>query len=142
QLVAQELDRLVALYRQRGYYRLTRNSLLAEADTINPALISLENDPLSLFNQAQQRRQNPTIDIRLFQRPAIDTSFFGKYKVGRVVFYPETNIDDDKNLIMADSSYLPGRNSGNDSIVVKQKHRMFRQRVMRRSNSIVPGQYY
>lgn len=142
QLVAQELDRLVALYRQNGYYRLTRNSLLAEADTVNPALISFENDPLSLLQQTQERRRHPTIDIRMFQRPNIDTSFFARYKVGRVVFYPETSIDDDKNKLMADTGYLPARIRGNDSIVVKQKRRMFRQRVMRRSNSIVPGKYY
>ena len=142
QIVAQELDRLVALYRQKGYYRLTRSSLLAEADTVNPALISLENDPFFLVQQTQQRRQHPTIDIRLFQRPNIDTSFFAKYKVGRVVFYPETSIDDDKNAMLTDTGYLPSRTGGNDSIIVKQKTRMFRQRVMRRSNSIVPGQFY
>ncbi len=143
QVVAQELDRLVQLYRSRGYYRMARSSLLAEGDTINRALISLENDPFLLLQQTQLRRDNPTIDLRIFQRPGVDSSYFQKYKIGKITFYPETSIDDNKDLLIADTSgFLPLRNNGRDGIFVRQKYRSFRVRTVRRFNEIKSGEFY
>jgi hypothetical protein len=39
QVIATELDREVALFRQRGYFLLTRENLLAEIDTANVSLL-------------------------------------------------------------------------------------------------------
>ena len=143
QVVAQELDRLVQLYRSRGYYRMGRSSLLAEGDTTNQALISLQNDPFLLLQQTQLRRDNPTIDLRIFQRPGVDSSFFQKYKVGKITFFPETSIDDNKDSLIHDtSSFLPLRNNGRDGIFIRHKYRSFRPRTVRRFNEIQSGKYY
>jgi hypothetical protein len=68
-VIATELDREVALFRQRGYFLLTRESLVAEVDTTDLSLLAVTLDP---FEQAQKiaaatqrRSQNPTCIVAI-----------------------------------------------------------------------------
>lgn len=104
-LVGNELNRLVALYRRNGYYRLTRDNLLAEADTTNKALMQLTVDPFELAARvaeaSEQRKNNPTIDINVYERGDYyekqfkdsvftDSSALKQYYIGNIYYYPET----------------------------------------------------
>ena len=63
QVIATELDREVALFRQRGYFLLTRENLVAEIDTTNASLLQLTLDPFEqaqkIAEAAESRQQNP-----------------------------------------------------------------------------------
>ena len=46
-----ELDRLVALFRSKGFYNFTKEKIFAEVDTIDASLMTLNLDPLSQITQ-------------------------------------------------------------------------------------------
>lgn len=140
QVVGQELDRLVSLYRNKGYFKITRNSLVAEFDSTDDALINLDKDPFLLIQQAKQRRLNPTVDFKIFQRPDANSSDFLKYQIGKVTIYPETKIDEDQTKIMADKDFLS--NTGKRGVIVKYKKNLFTVKTVRRFNSLLPGNFY
>ena len=140
QVVGQELDRLVSLYRSKGYFKLTRASLAAEFDSINQALVSLNSDPFLLIQQAQERRKNPTVDFRILQRPGADTTAFLKYNLGKLTIYPEARIDEDKSQLIADSSLLSSYGRG--GVTLRYKRGLFTTRTVRRFNTMVPGLLY
>jgi outer membrane protein insertion porin family len=102
QIVASELDRLVTLFRKSGFYKLTRENLVAEVDTTDVALLEITLDP---FEQARQiaeaterRRSNPTVDVVVRERDT--TQVFDKYYVGNVIYYPEARINDIPDSLM------------------------------------------
>ncbi len=98
--ISGELDRLLALYRDNGFYKLTREDLYAEHDTVVAALIDPNLDPfeqLELLDSLQKKRKDPTISIVIKQRDPKDPSHLLKYSWGDINVYP------DKKLL-ADSS--------------------------------------
>lgn len=140
QVVGQELDRLVALYRSKGYFKMTRAALIAEFDSINNALVNADSDPFLLIQQAQERKRNPTVDFIIMQRPFADTTAYLKYTLGKITIYPEAKIDEDKAQLMADSSLLSF--AGNKGVVFRYKKGVFNNRTIRRFNTLVPGTLY
>jgi hypothetical protein len=115
-LVGDELNRLVTLYRQRGFFLLTRDNLIAEADTLDQSLLNFSADP---FEQAQRiseaiehKKQNPTTVITVMQRENTDTAFqllpdsayFKPYRVGRIYYYPEADVRLIADSVMKDTA--------------------------------------
>ena len=140
-VVGQELDRLVSLYRNAGYFKIARNNLVAEFDSTDQALVTLDVDPFALIEQARRRRLNPTVDFRIFQRDTADAASYLKYKIGRMTVYPESSLDADLNAVLADKSFIvdTGKRS---AVTVKYKKGTFTPRTVRRMNTILPGNYY
>lgn len=92
QKIDEELNRLVSVFRNNGFYRFNREALIAQLDTVNVSLIDASVDPfeqIRLQVEAQKRRQNPTIDIAILQIPLTDSSITQSYKVGDVMVYPD-----------------------------------------------------
>jgi hypothetical protein len=60
-----ELDRLVALFRSKGFYNFTKEKIFAEVDTIDAALMTLNLDPLSQITQVTEaetkKETNPKV---------------------------------------------------------------------------------
>jgi len=115
QVIASELDREVALFRQRGYFLLTRENLLARIDTNDVALLSITTDPFEqakmLAEAAERRKQNPTCIVEIIKRENPDSSlvagdsiYFKRYHIGNIFFYPETGRYDLPDSIMNDTS--------------------------------------
>lgn len=91
-VVSSELDRLLYLYRNSGYYKITKEDLVAEHDTVAAALINPDLDPfeqLLLLDSLGRRSENPTIDITIKQRPPRDSSSIEKYYIGDITIYPD-----------------------------------------------------
>jgi hypothetical protein len=104
QLISLELDRLVALFRKNGYFKITREILYAEVDTLDPALLEITLDP---FEQArkidevtERRKNNPTINIIVKQRAINDSLKLRKYFTGNTYFYPETRTYDNPDSLL------------------------------------------
>lgn len=140
QAVASELDRLMTIYRRRGYFLLTRDNLVAEIDTslISPELLAL--DPFEqariIAEAAQKKKENPACNIVIKKREnpdstqaQNDTIFFKQYFIGNIYYYPETKrYDVPDSLIQNMASFKQDRH--NYSTMLYNKG-LFKFRVLR-----------
>jgi outer membrane protein assembly factor BamA len=94
--IAAELDRLVEVYRNRGYLRITRDELVCLWDTLDASLLTPAFDPFEQLEQLQkikQHRENPTVNLEIRLRPTPDTTRLMKYYIGNITMYPDLNED-------------------------------------------------
>lgn len=94
--IAAELDRLVEVYRNRGYLRITRDELICAWDTLDASLLAPALDPFEQLQQLQEikaHRENPTVNLEIRLRPTADSSRLKKYFVGNISLYPDFNED-------------------------------------------------
>ncbi|QEC68956.1 BamA/TamA family outer membrane protein [Panacibacter ginsenosidivorans] len=117
QVIATELDREVALFRQRGYFLLTRDNLFAEVDTTDLSLLAVTLDPFEQAQRiaaaAQRRSQNPTCIVAIKKRESRDTlpiseelPVFKKYYIGNIYYYPETGRYDQPDSLITDTGSM------------------------------------
>ncbi|MES1218910.1 MAG: hypothetical protein ABUT20_25615, partial [Bacteroidota bacterium] len=94
--IAAELDRLVEVYRNRGYLRITRDELVCGWDTLDASLLQPTFDPFEQLQQLQEikeHRENPTVNLEIRLRPVADSSRLKKYYVGNITMYPDLSED-------------------------------------------------
>ena len=94
--VSQELDRLVNLFRDNGYMRLSREELIGLWDTLDVSLLKPTFDPFEEIENLQrikERRENPTANLEIRLKPGYDSSKLKKYFIGNVVIYPDLVLD-------------------------------------------------
>ena len=149
-LIGNELDRLVSVYKNRGYLLLSRDNLYAEADTFNASLLQLPVDP---FEQVQtieaaeaKKKENPTVSIAIKSRDVrndttelVDASQLIRYRVGNIYFYPETRytqipdslITNPPPVLYHDSAYTMYGNRG-----------LFHFNPLRRNSFLNKGELY
>ncbi|MFT3844104.1 MAG: BamA/TamA family outer membrane protein [Lacibacter sp.] len=94
--VSAEMDRLITLFRNNGYYKITRDILWADADTVFLKLLDpeLAFDPirqLEVFQEAQKRREQPLINVFIRLKPKVDSSVFTLFRNNEITIYPEYN---------------------------------------------------
>lgn len=95
QLMSSEVDRLVELFRNNGYYKFSKEDLVIVLDTVVSALIDPNLDPFqqeALLVQLKQKRDHPTIKVVVEQRPIRDTTHVIRYSIGHVTVYPDLPI--------------------------------------------------
>ncbi|MFV0605980.1 MAG: BamA/TamA family outer membrane protein, partial [Niabella sp.] len=94
--ISSELDRLVSLYKENGYFKFNRNLLYGLWDTLDMSLLQPTFDP---FEQAErirvlrERLLHPTANLDIRLRQVNDTSLIKKYYVGDVYVYPDAKAD-------------------------------------------------
>ncbi len=122
-LIANELDRLVNIYRNSGYFLLTRDNLIAEADTsdLRFAKDSLERAHM-MADTSAKKRWPPTCSIIIKLRPNADSlkaydsaKSTRVYYTGNIYYYPETTISQNPDSLLKDSSQFRAI-SYNDSL--------------------------
>jgi outer membrane protein insertion porin family len=138
--VAGELDRLAGVFRQRGFLRISRSTLLAEADTTDPLLINPNADPVQQLIVAYQRQQNPRISITVFERPGVDSFFYMQYFIDSVFIYPETKPSDEIGMLENDSALQTFYPS--DQFLITMREVSFKPKLIQSKNFLVPGQLY
>ncbi len=140
--VAAEMDRLSNIFRNQGYFKMSRSALLTEADTTDPALVSTEIlDPFETIRAAQRRLESPTVKLRIFQRPGTDPEAYKTFKVDSVFIYPDTRVrDNPDSLIGTEFAYVDSPTRG--PIYVLENSQAFFGRIVRRQNFIYPGRLY
>jgi hypothetical protein len=95
QLLAAERERLAGVFRNNGYYYLSREDLKVVVDTVVSALIDPNLDPFqqaALLARLKQNREHPTINAVVEQRAVKDSSHLVKYHIGHVTVYPDLPI--------------------------------------------------
>ncbi|MGB4772205.1 MAG: BamA/TamA family outer membrane protein [Chitinophagaceae bacterium] len=99
-LVDQELNRLVNLFKNNGYYRITRDEVVVEADSSFAELIDPTIDPFEYIRRLAEiearRKDNPMVDLYVRQVRSKDTSRLQQYKIGQVTVIPDSPPDLDE----------------------------------------------
>src|SRR5688500_17652666 len=103
QSISNELDRLLNIYRDNGYYKISKEDLYAEHDTVVAALIDPGLDPFEQFellDSLSKKTREPTINIAFKQRIPKDSTHLEKYTWGNIHVYPDRQlIEEDPHKI-------------------------------------------
>ncbi len=98
-----ELDRLVALFRSKGFYNFTKEKIFAEVDTIDASLMTLSLDPLSQITQVteakEKKNQNPSWKIS-FQLRNLTKGTTKPYVIGQQLFYSDVAVLDNPDTLL------------------------------------------
>jgi outer membrane protein assembly factor BamA len=142
QLITSELDRLVDLFRNNGYYKFSnsKEDLVAVLDTVVAALIDPTLDPFqqaALLEELTKKRENPTISVVIMQRPVRDSSRTMKYYIGHVTIYPDLPVilDDTVTVSNIDTSSAKG-------FTIVSRTDKFKPRVVTDNDYLRPGQLF
>jgi len=87
-----ETGRLVTLFRNHGYYRFTSDQILATGDTSIEALTTVTEDPfeqLRLLEEANEKRNKPTIRLGFQLNNPPDTTKLRKYYIDSIFVLPD-----------------------------------------------------
>ena len=140
QLMAAERDRLVALFHNNGYYYFSKDDLVIIKDTVVAALIDPNLDPFrqaALLEQLKKRREHPTINVEVNQRPVHDTTHIAQYKVGHVTIYPDLPILLEDTITVSNIDTTATRH-----FTIVSRADKFKPSVLTRNVFIRPGQLY
>lgn len=142
-LISAELDRLVGLYRQNGYFLFTRDDIFAEADTTDPRLLELTLDPFKqaqlIAEAAKARRENPTWDITIFNRPITDSNRLKRYYIGQLYYYPETKMSDIPDSLLKRTDFLETHRR---NMTMRYQKGLFNYRPLREHTFLHHGSLY
>lgn len=136
--ISAELDRLLTLYRNNGFYKISKEDLYAEHDTVVAALIDPNLDPfeqVELLDSLQKRKTDPTITIVIRQREPKDSSHLMTYRWGNISIYPE-------RFLGADSSQAPTVATKIDGYTVFHSSRKFKIPFIARNVVMRPNSLY
>lgn len=139
QVVAQELDRVIALLRNNGYYKVSREDVYAEVDTVAAALIDPTLDPFEqaeLLEKLRKRKENPTINITVKQRPVTDSSHIHPYYINKVTIYPDVPVATDSFVAVKRDTFRMGK-----YYIITQSDK-FRRRFLAQYTALKPGTMY
>ena len=153
-LISNELDRLVTQFRNRGYYQLTRDNLIALVDTTDVSLLQLTLDPFEQaekITEAQERRkENPRCSIEIEEREntdsstAADSSAYQTFRFGKVYYYPETGFTEIPDSLMKDPSQFKVYHSPDTTadMTMYYKKGIFNFQPMRQHTYLLTGRKY
>lgn len=102
-----EIDRLLTSFRDNGYYKITRESVYAEVDTVVAALIDPTLDPfeqIRLLDSLRRKRDKPTINVVFKQRIPKDSSHLTKFYMGDISVYPDLYLLEDSLNLRRDTA--------------------------------------
>jgi outer membrane protein insertion porin family len=150
EIIAAELDRLIGLYRDKGYFLIHRDNLAAVVDTANTSLLKLTLDPfeqMRVIEKAQQKKQNnPTASVTVMQRrfadttKVTDTSFLKRFYIGNIVYYPETYFAEIPDSVLQHPELYKKRVNRNYSVYFRQN--TFNPKIFRQFNYMRAGHLY
>jgi outer membrane protein insertion porin family len=143
EVINSELDRLVSIYRQNGYYGFTREDIYTEVDSMDTRLLELTLDPFKqvqiIADAAKRRRENPTWDIAVAKRPTFDSSKLIQYHIGRTYYYPETKLSDFVDSLPGDTTFLELERR---NLTMRYRKGLFNYRVLREHTYMRNGDLY
>ena len=141
--IGAELDRLVNLYRQNGYYKFAREDIFAHVDSNNAQLLQLTLDPLKqaqiIAEAAKSRKENPAWDINIEKRPIADSSKLYQFYVGKFYYYPETKISDITDSLPYQTGF---KEYQRNEITMRYKKGLFNYRPLKEHTYLRTGQLY
>lgn len=142
-IINNELDRLVTLYRQNGYYFFTREDVYALVDSIDASLLTLTLDPFQqaqiIAEAAKNRRIDPKWDITVMRKPSEDSNKLTRYYVGRTYFYPESKLAEVPDSLIRQGGFQEVTRRG---LTMRYKEGKFNYRPLREHSYLRTGDLY
>ena len=95
-----EMGRMVDLYRNNGYYKLSTEEIKVRGDTSTAALTTISDDifeQLRLLAEAQKAKDSPRIKLAVVLNQPSDSSKIRKYYIGNIYILPDYLPGDDLN---------------------------------------------
>ncbi len=138
QVVSSEIDRLLELFKNNGYFRMSREDLYAEVDTVVEALINPFLDPLeqaALLEEVNQRRENPTISVIIRQRLKRDSTHLKVFHIKDVNIYPELKLVEDSTGMAYDTTSKKG-------ITIFSRVNKFKPGFVAGQSALKPGELF
>lgn len=138
QLVDEELNRLIELFKDNGYYNINREVVRAQLDTLDVSLIDVSLDPFELLRQqmeAGKKSEQPTINIAILQIPVKDTSIVQTYEIGEVNIFPDAPAE----LTPTRSGIAPELHDG---YRVFNRYNLFKPSFLTQRVLLKPGELY
>jgi hypothetical protein len=133
-----EISRLVELYRNNGYYKFNSDNLKLRGDSTIAALTNISDDPfenLQLLEEANQKKDKPTIKLAMIINPVADTLTLTKYHINSIVIYPDFRPDD----IVNRGPYLEEIDS---NYIIRYHRKLVKNNFLIRNMAIKKGQVY
>jgi len=140
QVLSDELDRLVTLFQNHGYYKFSKQDIYFERDTVLAGLLDPTLDPFqqaALLEKLGQKREHPTMNAVVLQRPVLDSSRIIPYTIGHVTVYPDLPILQEDTVTVSNIDTSAAR--GFTFITRTDK---FKTKTLLENIYIQPGQQY
>lgn len=96
--ISGEIDRMLQQLHNSGYYKMNREDIYAEVDTVIAALIDPTLDPfeqIRLLDSLSKKKDKPTINVVFKQRVPKDSMHHKLFSIGNVTIYPDQSIFQD-----------------------------------------------
>ncbi len=137
--VLAEINRLVDSFRNNGYYKFTAAELRIRGDSSIAALTNISDDPfeqLELLNEAQRKRDSPTVKLAVVIVKPEDTTKLNKYFINKIYVLPDFRPGD--NFIKSTNLYeLKTKN-----LILRYHEYLYRASLLERSISMHPGDVF
>jgi outer membrane protein insertion porin family len=137
--VLAEISRLVDSFRNNGYYKFTAAELRVRGDSSIAALTNISDDPfeqLELLNEAQRKRDSPTVKLAIVIVKPEDTTKLNKYFINKVYvlsdFRPGDNFIKSRNLYEVKTKNL----------IIRYHQYLFKSSLLERSITLHSGDVY
>lgn len=133
-----EISRLVELYRNHGYFKFSSDDLNLRGDTTIAALTNISDDPfenLQLLEEANQKKDKPTIKLAMVLNPVSDTVRLKKYYINSIMIYPDFTAADITNS-------APYQEENQGGYIIRYHKRLFRNNLLIRNMAINKGEVY
>ncbi len=137
--VLAEIARLVDSFRNNGYYKFTAAELRMRGDSSIAALTTISDDPfeqLRLLNEAQLKKDSPTVKLALDLNPPEDSTKLYKYYVNKIYILSDYRVDD----LLSDTLNVTQRATTN--FILRYHERLFRTGLLARNITLRPGNIY
>ena len=142
-----EINRLVNLYRNNGYYKFSSEELIMLGDTTVAALTTITDDifeQLRLLEQAKTARDSPTIKLAVALNASADSNRLKQYYINDIYVMPDYKSGDritDNNLL---TSLARKRDCDTCRInfIVRYHKKLFRTGFLRRNLYFRKGELY
>lgn len=138
EVISEELDRMVDIFRNQGYYKFSKDDLVAERDTVFAALINPSLDPferIQLLQEAQRRQQSPQMNVLIKLRNPSDSSHFRRYYLRRISMYPDLDLLEDSITGISRVDTVRG-------VVIYNKYNKFKPAFIESKTGLHPGDLY
>lgn len=145
--VLSEINRLVNLYRNNGYYKFSADELIVRGDTTVAALTTITDDifeQLRLLTEAQLARDSPTIKLAVVLNPPADSNKLKKYYIDNIYIFSDYKNGDSLSdaTLKTELARKRGCDTCEVNFIVKYRKKLFRAVFLRRNLFVKKGELY
>jgi len=137
--VDEELNRMVTLFRNHGYYKISREDFFVEADSGFAALIDPTLDPFEYIRRLadieEKRKENPLVDLYIRRYPIKDSTRFSQYTIGNFTVYPDAPNEFEMSTADTTETYING-------FKIISFYNTFRPAFIAQFIELKPGNYF